>query len=468
MLALLIRFFILLAASTTLAVAQREPLIVTTDIGQDPDDQQSMVRLLHYANEFTLLGLVANADANYEHEPPVLKDSVLHALIDAYAKIEDNLRVHDVHYPTATYLRSIVKRGCAGNGTEVPVADYVGEGHDTEGSDWIIETVRNSTVPVRISIWGGAADLAQALWKVRATASAEELRHFIQKLRVYFIGQQDSSNAWIIEEFPEVWIVLGLDPAGDKWASGYRGMFLGGDLSLTSRAWLHRHVIGQNPLASQYPDEAYTGGDERNPHRALKEGDTPSWLFFLRNGLNEPDRPDWGGWGGRYQEVRPHFFRDAVDTVYHPALDTIEVSARATVNRWRPAFQQDFAARVQWGVKPYEKANHAPVPVVRSLAGDTATVVAVAPGQTLRWDATDSYDPDGDSLRFAWYVYEEAGTYRPADPTSLFVGATDQPTVALRVPESAQPGDTVHVTLEVNDDRELSLTGYRRLVLWVE
>jgi len=36
-------------------------LIVLTDIGGDPDGQQSMVRLLLYANEFDIEGLIARA-----------------------------------------------------------------------------------------------------------------------------------------------------------------------------------------------------------------------------------------------------------------------------------------------------------------------------------------------------------------------------------------------------------------------
>ncbi len=39
----------------------RPRLIVLTDIGGDPDDQQAMVRLLTYANEFEIEGLIASA-----------------------------------------------------------------------------------------------------------------------------------------------------------------------------------------------------------------------------------------------------------------------------------------------------------------------------------------------------------------------------------------------------------------------
>ena len=33
----------------------------------------------------------------------------------------------------------------------------------------------------------------------------------------------------------------------------------------------------------------------------------------------------------------------------------------SSVYRWRPAFQADFAARLDWCVKPFKKANHPPV-----------------------------------------------------------------------------------------------------------
>ena len=58
---------ILLAASEPGAVPAEEQtpakprLLVLTDIGGDPDDQQSMIRLMTYANEFEIEGLIASA-----------------------------------------------------------------------------------------------------------------------------------------------------------------------------------------------------------------------------------------------------------------------------------------------------------------------------------------------------------------------------------------------------------------------
>ena len=155
----------ILCLPMVVALGQRPRLIVTTDIGQDPDDEQSMVRLLHYANEFQIEGIIANADVNYDKELPVVRGDIIHKMIDVYDSIFENLRRHDARYPAARLLHSVVKKGCSGNGVSVPYSNYVGEGKDTEGSNWIVRVVDQSNIdPVIISVWGGACDLAQALF----------------------------------------------------------------------------------------------------------------------------------------------------------------------------------------------------------------------------------------------------------------------------------------------------------------
>jgi D-aminopeptidase len=446
---------LLLLFCCSLLAAQRPALIVTTDLGQDPDDQQSMVRLLHYANDFDLRGLIVNADANNDYELPILADTLLHDLIAAYGEMEDNLRLHDARYPTAADLHALVKRGRAGNSRHVPATDYIGEGKDTEGSQWIVSQVRKATGPVYVSVWGGGADLAQALWSAERQLSGSDLADFVSKLRVYFIGKQDSSVDWLLDRYPKLRAVVGLDPGGDRWASTYRGMFLGGDLDLTSRRWLDEYVLNGNPLSRRYPTEAYTGGDERNPHRALKEGDSPSFLYFIPNGLNAPEHPEWGGWGGRFLPTHPYRYRDAVDTLGE------EITAIASVHRWRPAFQRDFAARISWGTLDFAAANHHPTIQLNPEGTQRTPTFAASPGETVHLDASNSTDVDGDDLTFRWYAYPEAGDWpRTGKPlTDTVRGAIFH----LKVPDDVPPGRTLHLILEVTDNGDIPLTAYRRI-----
>jgi hypothetical protein len=455
--------FTILLLVCSIAYSQKPRLIVTTDIGQDPDDEQSMIRLLHYASEFNIEGIIVNADANENHELPILKDYIVHTMINMYERIEQNLQQHDPEYPKADYLHSIVKKGCFGNSTYVPAIQYIGDQNDTEGSDWIIEVVDQADErPVNIAVWGGACDLAQALWKVRETRSPDSVNLFVQKLRVFFIGLQDSSNQWIIDNFPDMWLLLAINEK-DKWLSSYRGMFWGGDMSSTSGEWLHKNIIGVNPLSSMYPDKAFTGGPSKNPNMAMKEGDSPSFMFFLDNGLNQPDHPEWGGWGGRYEPQNDHYFRDADDAVYDQRQRQVVNSPMASVYRWRPAFQNDFAARVQWGVKTFEEANHHPEVVINGHRGKGAVIVKGRPGQTFKFSALDSKDPDGHRLSYLWYFYPEI---LPLGSEPI-LSAPDQPEVLITIPELI-PDRTIHLICEVTDQGNPALTSYKRILINIE
>jgi len=54
-------------------LAQQPRLLITTDIGSDPDDQQSLVRLMVYSNEFEIEDLVCSASGT----PGELKEAVV-------------------------------------------------------------------------------------------------------------------------------------------------------------------------------------------------------------------------------------------------------------------------------------------------------------------------------------------------------------------------------------------------------
>src|SRR5262249_43741088 len=148
----------------------------------------------------------------------------------------------------------------------------------------------------------------------------------------------------------------------------------------------------------------------------IMEGDTPSFLGLIENGLGWAVSPSYGGWGGRYAldqpagETRPIWTnnnqatRDAVTI----ADGKIETSDFATIWRWRQHFQHDFAARMNWCVADqFQKANHNPVVV---LNGDRTKDVLSLPaksGSTVKLSAEGTSDPDKNSIRVMWWIYPE-------------------------------------------------------------
>lgn len=460
------KFVIILLMLTTfsLAKAQKPRLIVLTDIGQDPDDEQSMVRLLHYTNEFQIEGLIATADNNAEYEMAVLRDDIIHKMIDDYARCVDNFRVHADDFPEPRYLHNMVKKGNDKGGTNVPVQQFIGESFDTEGSEWIIDVVdRENPEPVCVAVWGGAADLAQALWKVKQTRSRAQVADFVKKLRVYYIAKQDASNQWIIDNFPDLWTILSLDESGNTWLSSFRGMFWGGDMSNTSKEWIHENIHGHTALADNFPEKAYTGGESRNPHMALKEGDTPSFLYFLPNGLNVIEHPEWGGWGGRFEKKKPHLYSDAKDTFYDVSEGKTITSSRATVFRWREDFQKDFMARADWGaISEYSAANHPPLAVVNGDIGTQPLHIFASPGKRVKLDAIISHDPDRDNLTINWVRYSEADSYEG----SVKIKPRRKSKAKVKIPKDAA-GNTIHIICKVTDDGTPSLSGYKRVIIEV-
>jgi hypothetical protein len=170
--------------------AGRPRMIVLTDISSltsrvaEPDDGQSMIRLMLYTNELDVEGLIATS--NMGHGQAVRAD-LIRRVVDAYDEVRPNLLRHDPGFPAAGVLRSCIMAGQPIAGPTVPVPARVGEGKDTEASAWIIRVVdRPDPRPVWVAIWGGSADLAQALWRVRQARSPEELARFVSRAPNYW------------------------------------------------------------------------------------------------------------------------------------------------------------------------------------------------------------------------------------------------------------------------------------------
>lgn len=431
---------------------ERPILVVTTDIGGDPDDQQSLTRLLLYSNEFDIRGLIASSSGTPgELGVDTVKEQLIREHIHAYAKVYGNLVQHAPGYPDPDSLLARVKAGNPGRGL-----DHIGEGEDTEGSEWIIRVVDMAgDRPVHVAIWGGQTDLAQALWKIKHTRDQDTYFQFLSRLRVYDISDQDGLYSYIRQEFPGIFYILAKAPEGaDKREGVFRGMYLGGEESFTSREWIDTNVrMDHGPLGALYPPKTWTAP---NPHGALKEGDTPSWFYFLPNGLQDAEQPAWGGWGGRFKMAGDNFYSDDED------FAGSVINARSTVFRWRPSFQNDFQARMDWCILPYDQANHNPVAVVMGDETSEILWVEANQGDSLTFSALNSYDLDGDNLVFSWWTYPEAGTNMQCPSLENYMS----PEVSFMVPYG-EGGKDLHLICEVSDYGNPSLTSYRRIVIMI-
>ena len=141
------------------------------DMGNEPDEEQQMAHLLMYANRVDLEGLIA-CSGKYLHADRTdgrdhVRPDLFHKLVDGYARVVENLNAHETGWPTADYLRSIIKAGTDDYGIEA-----VKPGRSNEASR-LIETAILKEDPRKLYIVGNAGTntLAQALVDLDETRS---------------------------------------------------------------------------------------------------------------------------------------------------------------------------------------------------------------------------------------------------------------------------------------------------------
>jgi hypothetical protein len=456
-------------------------VVILSDIGNEPDDQMSFVRLLLYSNEFDLEAMIAGTST---WQKAATHPETMHALIHAYGEVRPNLQLHAKGWPAAEDLDRRVYSGQPAYGLAA-----TGSGKSSPGSTALASAMeRDDPRPLWICIWGGANTLAQALLDLRGSKSPEEMRSLLARVRVSSISDQDDAGPWIRREFPELFYIANPSrPNGDNYYqatwTGISGDFYyrngeGADGHTVTNEWLEENIRSKGPLGKAYPRFLF-----------IMEGDTPSFLGLIDNGLNAYRRPDWGGWGGRYVFLQPYgephpFWTQGGDEFMRAnSQDSVigvdgrtHVSDQASIWRWREAYQDDFAARMDWSIKDFAHANHNPEVVVNGSHGTSALEIDGTVGQTMTLDASGSSDPDGQSLSYRWFLYPEAGlTGTHGADVAL---ASEETSIAkVNVKSACRPlwlpgipcrgPGVMHVILAVTDSGTPRLTSYRRVIIRV-
>lgn len=479
---------VLLACSTLKATAStpapekdgRLRVIVITD-GEE-DDKASMVRFLLSSNDFNVEAIV-----NTSSEFHWIGGKGWHALkpvtwvkdyIGLYAKVYDNLRLHDPRYPSPADL---LERWKVGN--------INGVGEDsirTEGAEFIARILldHQDNRPIWVQCWGGCNTLSRAL-KIIQEDHPSEMGYVAKKLRLYLIWEQDGTyQSYIRPVWEKYQIPTIISDQFDCMAYIWNKVLPADVRPYFEKEWMTAHILeGKGALCDVYYN---------NKGAFNAEGDSPAFLHTIATGLRSLESPGYGGWGGRYVRVRNNVWMDprpATDFTrptgqwcfsnswskkmeHYTDSDSVAIRTHyfKPIWRWMKAMQNDFAARAAWCVKDYRSANHFPVVRLRHTPLD----ISAKPGQLLTLDASATYDPDNDKLQFNWWIYREAGTYKghAAGTSSGFMSASQSnrgnSIIKYKVPADAVSSNTIHIICEVTDNGTPPLTRYRRVIIHVK
>lgn len=419
------------------SAVDRVRILIETDAGGDPDDEQSLVRFLLYANEWDIAGIIANRPRTREGEnrnPERTGLGVVRRLVEAYGAVHPNLIRHDPRYPKPEDLLARM----------VPGYD------DTEAAvNLILSAVDDPDPrPLWYSDWGtdhGAStnNLRRALDRVLRERGPTGYAKFKSRLRLASADAFADHTVRIEPPFP-LWV--------DTWRP-----------ELDRRRWYHRFsqivgpaggfdivrdcLTGHGPLGALYPT---------NTTHWLKEGDSLSFIHLIPTGLSDPADPTLGGWGGRLglnpnHPGKPYYWSSERD-VWNGSTNRDN-----TLARWAVAIQNDFKARLDWCVQPWAKANHPPLVQLRGPSRMT-----VSSGTLVKLGVSAS-DPDRHALKLRWEFYPESGTFRG----SVFLQDAEAAETSFVAP-SVTARETLHLILTATDSGEPPLSRYARVIVTVE
>lgn len=483
---------------TNIAVGQSKPrTIVTTD--GEIDDVDSFIRMLLYANEFRIEGLVYSSSmwhykgdgkgTKFVSEMTMTKNlykektdlrwpgvTWMQDLIGAYEKVYPNLILHDKSFPTANSLRKLIKVGNI---------DFEGEMEKvTEGSEYIKNKLLDATTePIYLQVWGGTNTIARALKSIeeqyKNTPQWPQIyKKVCQKAIIYAILDQDATyKKYVAPNWKDIKVFYN---ASQFWCFAYpwkravpqsqhyllEGKFMGDEI-INNHGPLTKMYYSYGDGQKQEGDDEHIHGDLSKvktgqwgafgKYDFISEGDSPSYLHLINVGLGNIQNPAYGGWGGRLKQSaeNPNRWEDGKEVAdYNPYTQKMDLTYPQT--RWIEPIQLDFASRADWCIKDFKNANHAPKISVKTNA------IKAKAGTKVQISAS-AKDPDKNKVNFNYWQYKEAGTAKEV----VEINKKTNETAEITLPSTLNSGDTIHIIVEGKDDGTPALTRYQRVIITV-
>jgi len=411
---------------------RRKPRIIATTDGEI-DDRCSMIRFLLYANEWDIEGIIYSSSKFHWQGHKWAGEKWIEEDIEKYAQVYNNLKQHNPDFPTPQELRDKIYIGNI---------DNVGEmSKDTPGSERIVEVLLDAEPgPVYLQAWGGTNTIARALQAIQHE-HPDQIKKVSRKAIIYIILDQDKTfREYIQPNWPDL-MVLGSFRQFGTIAYKWEKIIPPAQKKYFDSEWMKQNILkGHGLLCASY--EAHDDG------RFRSEGDSPAFMHQIMVGLRSLEHPSYGGWGGRFVKEK------GTKNVWTGAQD--DDSWSKPIWRWAEAFQNDWAARADWCVKPPGQANHPPqVKLTHAEDLKAATV------QKVTLSAAGSKDPDGDKLTYKWWQYKEPGTYKG----KISIQNANSQQANFSVPKDAKKGQIVHIICEVTDTGNPPLTRYKRVIV---
>ena len=440
-------------------------IIVLTDIAPgttEPDDMESMVRLLAHADLFEIEAIITTSGWNSSGgEYNESWTQYLSQVIDAYEKDlpnlcnrseqtgfesikEESTKQAIGYWPSAEYLRIRSYMGSLKLG-----AEHLGIDNDSPGSEAIISLIEESdSRPLWVLAWGGGNTVAQALWKLKESGDTIRLNKALDKIRIYTITDQDvdwgrrgkydiSSHKWMRKTF------------GDKLKFIW-----------DESAWLSQNEIGASHW-KEYEIQIQGKGNLGKVYPRFKygvEGDTPSFLYVMPIGLNDPDDPTQVSWGGYFNYMMSD---DGQTMCYTNKADDVKLISRKYEELFYPAAFNNFASRMEWASKG--DGNRNPIVSINGDKGLSPIRLSVKSNSQVNLDASGSFDPDGDNINIRWLVIPEAGY----NNKNIKIEEFAHNKAKVKIPHNSQ-NSQIHIICEATDNSQFNLKGYRRIIITVE